>query len=395
MDKKPTIAFICDGIAEFTAGSVISTRRFALQLHARGHRIIFIAGRSPHHKENDMWEGMKVYRFASLLLAKTDGQFYMGFPTAGALRKIFKNEGVDIVHVAVPTPAAVAATLAARSLTIPIVIHSHTQPENLFLNAFHNRAQVLGNILSAIMYLYLNYFYAKAQIILFPTEFSRSLFKGLPKGMRTEVVSNGVDAARFAPRDPAPLFQKFKLDPSRTYLLYVGRLHPEKRVDTLIEAMPKIVGSIPTAHALIVGTGHREASLKDLAQNVGATSCVTFLGFLSDADVEAIYSAAQVFVLPSLVELEGMVVLQAMAARCAVLISDSPKSASPTLVKDNGLLFKAGDSADLAEKAIVLLKDPHLEAIRDRSLVLGKGYDIARSIDKVEGVYRSLLAPQV
>lgn len=61
------IAFVCDGIAEFMAGSVESTRRFARLLKDRGHHIVFIAGRAPEHRANDTWEDMRVYRFRSLV----------------------------------------------------------------------------------------------------------------------------------------------------------------------------------------------------------------------------------------------------------------------------------------------------------------------------------------
>jgi glycosyltransferase involved in cell wall biosynthesis len=392
MNEPLRIAFVCDGIAEFTAGSVVSTRRFALLLKARGHEIVFIAGKAPEHEHDDTWEGMKVYRFRSMLLPKTDERFYMGFPTTREATEVLTKEKTDILHVVVPTPAAISLVRAAKKLGIPVVVHSHTQPENLFLNATHNKADFIANVLSEIMYVYLRWLYKKVDLLIFPTEFSRNYFKGMPAHMRTEVVTNGVDINKFKPHDRGEVCKKLGLPEERQYLLYVGRLHPEKRVDTLIRAMPAIAKAHPQAHALIVGGGHREASLKALTKQVGAESCVTFLGFLPEEDVQAVYSVSDIFVLPSLVELEGMVVLQAIATGNALLISDSTKSASRYLVDADGLLFKAGNPDDLAKQALTILNDPDMLAqFKAKSLSRRADFDINHSAERIEQIYYSLL----
>lgn len=386
------IAFVCDGIAEFTAGSIVSARRFALLLKGRGHQCIFIAGRAPGHPVDDYWEGMKVYRFPSFLLPKTDEHFFIGLPLPSQIERILKEECIDFVYVIIPPPSAWATIRAAKKLNLPVVVHSHTQPENLFLNAMHTRTQWLSRFLSASLYIYLRQVYAKADAIFFPSEFSRRLFRGLPPAMRIEVISNGVDTAKFKPRDREEICRHFKLDPAREYLLYVGRLHPEKRVDTFIGALPEIVKERPNAHALIVGGGHRESSLKKLSQHLHMQNHITFLGFLSDEDVEKVYGAADIFVLPSMVELEGMVVLQAIASGNALLVADSPTSASPYLVQGNGKLFVPGDSHDLARKALEMLGNrKKLEEMKARSLVLAPHYDIHQSCSKIEDVFLSLL----
>lgn len=393
MNRPLRIAFVCDGIAEFTAGSVVSTRRFTLLLKEMGHTIVFFAGKAPEHQTDDTWEDMKVYRFRSMLLPKTDERFYMGFPTTNEAADILKKEQIDIVHVVVPTPAAIAVVRAAKRMGLPVVVHSHTQPENLFLNAGNNRANFIANVLSEIMYVYLRWLYKKVDLLIFPTEFSRNYFKGMPAHMRTEVITNGVDTERFKPHDRTTTCAHFKLDQGKHYLLYVGRLHPEKRVDILIRAMPAIAKAYPKAHALIVGGGHREQSLKALTKQVGAETCVTFLGFLSEEDVQAVYSVSDIFVLPSLVELEGMVVLQAIATGNALLISDSTKSASRYLVDQDGYLFKANNPSDLAKQALLMLEHPDtLAQFKAKSLSRRADFDIHSSAKKIETIYYSLLA---
>lgn len=73
-----------------------------------------------------------------------------------------------------------------------------------------------------------------------------------------------------------------------------------------------------------------------------------------------IYQQASVFVLPSLYETEGMVVLEAMACGCPLLIADSPTSAAKQFVQDNGYTFAIDDPQDLADKIYTLYAHPEI-----------------------------------
>jgi glycosyltransferase involved in cell wall biosynthesis len=366
MERPLRIAIVCDAVTDCIAGSFVSTRRFADLLKARGHTILFIASRSPMSPTDDEHNGIKAYRFASILLPKTEGQFYLGFPTFGALRRIFQDERIDVVHSMIPTPAAITATRAARSLSIPVVAHSHTQPDNLFMHLpFFFPIQTLSNL----FYRYLNWIYGKA-----------------------EVISNGVDSSVFMRRDPAAFLEKFHIPAGRTRIVFVGRIHPEKSIDTLIRATPFIFKNGIDIQTIIVGFGHMEHSLQKLARELGVADRVTFTGKVDTDDLVSAYSAADLFVMPSLAELEGMAVLEAMACGAPVLIADAPESAARYFVDGNGALFRPGDEKHLAQEATRLLQDPSaLSRMRDASLAKSRNYDINVSVARIEDAYRRLL----
>ncbi|MBI5005418.1 MAG: glycosyltransferase, partial [Candidatus Lloydbacteria bacterium] len=157
--KKLNIAIVCDAITDYTAGSFVSARRFAALLKERGHRLIFIAAKSPQNPRDGYYDGIKVYRFRSIPLPKAEKQFYIAFPTSKELKKIFHDEKIDIIHIMIPTPSALAAINAAKPLGLPIVAHSHTQPENLFL---HLPKFFFVGTLNALFYQYLVWLYKKA-----------------------------------------------------------------------------------------------------------------------------------------------------------------------------------------------------------------------------------------
>ena len=120
--KKLNIAIVFDAITGIVAGSTISTQRLSKLLKKRGHKIIFISAKSPAAPANNFFEGMKVYRFFSLPMPRTEKQLYVSFPATSPLKKILREEKIDILYVIIPTPSAVTSIWAAKSLGIKIVL---------------------------------------------------------------------------------------------------------------------------------------------------------------------------------------------------------------------------------------------------------------------------------
>lgn len=388
--RKLNIAIVCDPINEYVAGSFVSTLRFAELLKKRGNKIIFIAAKSPKNNNgHDYYKGIKAYRFPSLLLPKSEKQLYISFPRESQIKKILIDEKIDILHNIIPTPSSAIATRAAQDLNIKIVTHSHSQPENLFL---HFPKIMPKEALNKAYYKFMYWLYNKADAIVYPTEFAKKLFPDISKKLKTEVISNGVDVNRFKKKEASEFFKKFNLDKSNKHVLFVGRFHPEKSIDTLIKATPIIIKKFPKAHVILVGFGHQEEKMKKLAKDLQVEYAITFCGKVSDDDLVLAYNVADVFVLPSLAELEGMVVLEAMACGKPILIANAKDSASTFFVDGNGYLFEAEDHKDLAEKTVQILSDDKMrEEMSKKSYQSSLKFDINRSVDKLLDLYYSLL----
>jgi glycosyltransferase involved in cell wall biosynthesis len=388
--KKLNIAIICDPISDNKAGVIVSTVRFSESLRSRGHNVIFIASKLPKGPSFDYFDGFKVYRFFSILVPKSEGQWRLGFPTFSDLKNIFINEKIDVVHIILPTPASAISARVANSLGIGMVAHSHSQPENIFL---HLRNFLRWNFLNIAYNRYISWIYKKAGVVIYPSEFARKHLEKLNKNIRGVVISNGVNMDVFKKTDPKAFIKKFQISRETVNVLFVGRLHPEKSVDTLIKSMSHLIRKKIKVHLYIVGGGHLENKLKKLTNRLKLDQHISFLGKISDEDLILAYNACDVFVLPSLAELEGMVVLEAMACGMPIIIANAEQSASVYFVSDNGFLFEPRNVRDLAKKIEILATDKKVrEDMGKASLEKSRQYDMNQSVSKLEEVYYSVLS---
>lgn len=153
--------------------------------------------------------------------------------------------------------------------------------------------------------------------------------------------------------------------PLLTRLLTVSRLDETERykgVDTVIEALPTVLARVPDAEYFIVGSGDDMPRLKGLAERLGVSGRVHFLGSVDGATLKAHYRACDVFVMPSAKEGFGFVFLEAMHYGKPVVAADS--GGSPEVVLDGltGFLVQYGDVVGLAQALSSLCLDPEMRA---------------------------------
>ncbi|MFW5943605.1 MAG: glycosyltransferase family 4 protein, partial [Chloroflexota bacterium] len=173
-------------------------------------------------------------------------------------------------------------------------------------------------------------------------------------------------------------------------ILYAGRLEETKGVDTLISAMAKLFArEMSPAHLRIAGSGSQryEQQLRDLVSRRGLTHSVTFLGQVPAEEMVALLHDAHIVVAPSRwPEPLARIVLEAMAARTAVIASRA--GGTPEMIEDgyNGLLFDPDNSDELAEKLEQLIARPQWRAELagcGRQTVMQR-FTVDRMLDEIE-----------
>ena len=130
------------------------------------------------------------------------------------------------------------------------------------------------------------------------------------------------------------------------YILFLGRLVPEKGIHYLIEAYNKI----NTNKKLVIAGGSSDTDMyfNELKEKSKDNKNIIFTGFVQGEELEELYSNAYIYVLPS--DLEGMPLslLEAMSYKNCCLTSDIPEC--KTVMDNNGVTFKKSDVNDLKEK---------------------------------------------
>jgi glycosyltransferase involved in cell wall biosynthesis len=150
-------------------------------------------------------------------------------------------------------------------------------------------------------------------------------FFGIPKN-KIDVVHNGLDHVRFQPEpraDDEVVLEQFKID--APYFLYVARLeHPGKNHVRLIEAFNHFKLATRSNHLLVLGGAdwHGAEAIHQAAERSPFAADIRRVGFVSDAQLPALYRRAAAMVYPSLFEGFGMPPVEAMACDCPVICSD-------------------------------------------------------------------------
>ncbi len=186
-----------------------------------------------------------------------------------------------------------------------------------------------------------------------------------------EVVLNGVDTEAFSPR----------VEPEESHelpvVMTVRRLVPKNGVQFFVEACREVRSE---CQFIVVGDGPERARLEDLSRRLGVTDRLEFRGAVPNNRLPGLLSAADVVVVPSLVEASSISLLEAMAMGKPTVVTKIPgidEVASP----ERSVMVPPGDPSSLAHAVEGLLSD-HRTA--DRLARRGRRYVVAeRSVEKV------------
>jgi len=171
-------------------------------------------------------------------------------------------------------------------------------------------------------------------------------FYGIPEEKIT-VIYEGV-SPHFRPASPEAVRavrEKYSLP--EHFILYVGTIEPRKNLTALLEAFTNLQSAICNLHLVFVGKkGWLYEGFFRRLRELGLEDRVLFTGYVPDEDLPAIYSAADLFVFPSLYEGFGLPVLEAMACGTPVVCSNT--SSLPEVAGDAALLVDPTDMRALA-----------------------------------------------
>ncbi|HEU0164234.1 MAG TPA: glycosyltransferase family 1 protein, partial [Thermomicrobiales bacterium] len=175
----------------------------------------------------------------------------------------------------------------------------------------------------------------------------------------------------------------------RPYLLAVGTLEPRKNLPFLLDAFAAVKDTIPHDLVLVGPEGWLNGPFRERLERLKLGDRVRLTGFVSDEDLGAWYSGADLFAFPSIYEGFGLPTVEAMSCGAPVLTSSS--SCFPEVVGDAGVMVAPDDRAGWSEAIVRILRDAVLrDDLRARGLARAAGFSWERTAAQTYDIYRTV-----
>ncbi|RHA41344.1 glycosyltransferase family 1 protein [Cellulomonas rhizosphaerae] len=367
------VGIVCPYSFDVPGGVQFHVRDLAEALLARGHDVSVLA---PADDETPVPPYLTAAgRAVPVRYNGSVARLSFGPVTAARARKWLSAGQFDVLHLHEP----VTPSLSMLALWIadgPVVATFHTSMERSrpLQVAFPLVRQSMEKI---------------AARIAVSEDARRTLVEHL--GGDAVVIPNGVYVDQFADAQPDP---RWTGTPERPTLAFLGRLDESRKgLAVMLGAVREVLAHVPGARFLVAGRGEtgEQQARELLGDQAGA---VEFLGGVSDEDKARLLSSVDVYIAPQTGgESFGIVLVEAMSAGAAVVASDL--GAFSRVLDDGaaGVLFRTGDSADLARTLVEVLGDPDRRAtVVARASSVVRRYDWSAVTDQVLAVYEMAVA---
>jgi glycosyltransferase involved in cell wall biosynthesis len=370
------IAIFTDTFLPSINGVVTSIVNLSRELVKKGHNVMIITSITKKKSKIDLGKNISIVRYKTLGLIKYP-DFQLTAPNPFILNKV-RDFKTDVIHSHMPSLLGWQALVCSKIFNVPIVGTYQTFLPG-FVDCFPILAKFKNSFVQDIIWGYTKMYYNACDKI---TTLSHAMKDELIKNniKSVDVVSDGVDLNNFYPRDT-------KKD-GKT-ILQVGRISCEKNVDVTVRAFKILLKNIPDAKLIIAGSGPDLKKIKEMASDC---KNIKLLGAVDHEKLPKIYSKADLFVTASTIEVEGLVILEAMA--CGLPIVGVDALAIPTIVahEKNGFIAKPYNEEEIAKYMFLLLNKKELrQSFGKKSTEIVKKYSLEKTADKFEKIYKLLI----
>ena len=344
------IALVTDTYEPQVNGVTTVVRRIAHALHATGVAVTVVAPAYPEGGDPVPGE----LRIPSIPFPPYPA-IRLSVPAARRVGRHLSAFAPDVVHVATEGPLGLVGRAFALRHGVPLVTSYHTD--------FPRYCRHYGaGALEPAVWRWQLWFHRPARLTHTPGEIVCQELRHRGLG-RAVVWGRGVDCHWFTPaRDGGPWRRRLGVQPGGALVLHVGRLAPEKNLETLWHSWTLARAALGRrAMFVVAGDGPMGPRLE------AKMPWSRRLGFLNRAELAGLYAAADVCVLPSATETCGLVALEAMAAGVPVIAADAGGLRESVHHGVNGLLAHPADPRAFAAELVELVMED------SRRRALGEG----------------------
>jgi glycosyltransferase involved in cell wall biosynthesis len=272
-----------------------------------------------------------------------------------SLTDIFRDKPPDVVHVQYMAPGLLPI-VAARLARVPVIlatVHYPGTPHGIVAHVLLRLGAWLSNRFTCVSEAAEKSWFGDACLL--DQEHMKRCTGRKHLTIPNAVDIGGIDKA-LAARSPMVIETTARLK-GKIVVGTVARLSREKGIDILLEAFAGVQKAIPESHLLVVGDGNQLTELKTLAQHLGISDAITWMGSLPWEEAMGCLRLMDVVAVPSRYEGFGLTAVEAMTCgRCVVA---SRVDGLAEVIQDgvNGVLVPVEDASAFAETLTDLLKD--------------------------------------
>ena len=301
-----------------------------------GHHVYVLTRlKDPSLPKEETREGINIFRCKLV-----NSHLVYNWQLRRKLRELINTFNIDIVHVHGMRPLE-----GCKNLAIPVIFTNHT-------SSFIKRSQQGKNVqLKMLKQLKV------ADAILAPSQILADQTRATGYAGPIRFISNGVDIEKFSP-GVSGVRNKLNIPESAFVIIMAGRLHAVKGVVYLAKALSLL--SHPDLHVIVVGEGSEKNEFETITRSSPCADHIHMLGSIPNDDMPDFYRAADVSILPSLMEATSITGLEAMA--CGLAVIGTNVGGLPVIINDgvNGLLVEPKSAEALAGAIQNLLSDRRL-----------------------------------
>lgn len=365
-------------------GSGVLATELGMALAAKGHEVHFITYNQPVRLD---FISNKLH-FHQVLIEEYPLFQYQPYELALSTKmvEVVKKYQLDVLHVHYAIPHAYAAYMAKQMLKekgISIKVVTTLHGTDITLVGSHptyksavefsiNNSDVVTAVSNNLK------------------ETTNSLFN-----IKNEikVIYNFIDTQKYENSQNEECKRANIAAPNQRILTHISNFRPVKRVEDVIKIFNLVHKEIPSK-LLLIGEGPERAKAENLVHKFKISKDVLFLG--NSSEVAKILCYSDLFLLPSQTESFGLAALEAMAAKTAVISTNTGGLPEVNINGVTGYLSNLGDVEDMAKNAISILKeDAVLETFKQNAQEHTKRFSLENILPVYEEIYKSCYKTKV
>jgi 1,2-diacylglycerol 3-alpha-glucosyltransferase len=367
-------------------GTELATERVRRTLEAMGHRVYVYAPETPGFVD----EGRRVLRFRSQRMsANPAARLAFSFLPVGRSYRDVLSLRLDVAQAQTVGAMGMLARRIAQHQGIPLLYAHHSM-----YPAYAGSESADAQLVPSLVRTYTKWFAGRADAILAPTPKVKRLLADWGVEVPVHLLPTGVDRTVFHRSAAARrrVRRELGIAEDRVVLLVVSRLVREKNLDFLLEAFRRVVRTVPSAVLLVAGEGPHRAHLERHAHRLGIGARTHFAGLVPHETVASVYQAADLFVFPSVIESQGLVVLEALSSGLPVVALKDEAYAEFVTNGVTGRLVTPRAPAAFAAAVRELARDPALRARESRAAArLAAGYTLETMAERLVEIYHDTI----